>query len=158
MQPRLTRLEHCPACAKPSAGEWERCIFCGHSLLSGGIEQWRTVYHPYSYADAMLASAALRANGVTVRVETGNLLMRHGGVVQVAADEHPIAREVLRRVRGVRTDTEYLEWQQLKRRRGARSRLLIGAIAAGTAIAAGVALYLFHAADADRPAITRTAR
>lgn len=157
MRDAMTRLEHCPACRKPAAGEGPHCIFCGHSLMIGSISQWRTVYHPYSYADAMLASAALQANGLAVRMEHGNLITRHGGVVQVAADEHPIAREVLRRVRGVRTDTEYLEWQQLKRRR-ASFRLLIGAVAAGTALAAGLVLYIVNAGQAEKPPITRTAR
>jgi hypothetical protein len=61
--------------------------------------------------------------------------------VQVADGEHLVAQEVLRLVRGVRTDTEYLEWQHLKHRRHMRKGLLIGALAAlATAVAFGLAL------------------
>lgn len=160
--PAFQRLEYCPACSRQAAGTWGRCIFCGHSLLLETVSEWRAVYHPYSYADAMLATGALRANGVTARLQQCNLervlLGRQGGVVQVAADEHVVAREVLRRLRGVRTDTEYLEWQALKGRRTLRARLLIGALAAGTALAAGAMLALFSGGIEAEAASTQSAR
>ena len=56
-------------------------------------------------------------------------------------NEHLAAQEVLRKLRGVRTDTEYLEWQELKRRRGSTRRMIFAAMAAVTAsvaIAAGL--------------------
>ena len=128
-----------------AAGDGDNCIFCGASLLLRPVSSWRSVYHPYSYADALLASATLQAHGLTARLKHSNLervLLGHvGSVVEVAEGEHLFAQEVLRQVRGVRTDTEYLEWQQLKHAARRRRRALIGAVAAATAsaaIAAGV--------------------
>ncbi len=146
--PPVQRLSECAACGKPAAGNGDRCIFCGAGLLLETVNDWRIVYHPYSYADAMLATAALRANGVTTRFQHCNaervLLGRAGGVVQVAADEQLAAREVLRLVRGVRTDPEYLEWQAVKRRRP-RMLLLVVALAAGATITCGLLLHLLSA-------------
>lgn len=139
------RREQCPACDKPAAGDGDCCIFCGASLRLLPVSAWRSVYHPYSYADALLASATLQAHGLTARLKHSNVervLMGHvGSVIEVAEGQHLQAQEVLRQVRGVRTDTEYLEWQQLKQAARRRRRLLIGAVAAATAsaaIAAGV--------------------
>ena len=57
-----------------------------------------------------------------------------GSVIEVAEGQHLFAQEVLRQLRGVRTDTEYLEWHELKHRK--RRRTLITAVAAVTATAA----------------------
>ena len=142
--PEAQRSSHCPACGMAAAGDGPACIFCGAGLITQCVREWRAVYHPHSYADAMLATAALQANGVTTRLQQCNLSRvlfgQAGGVVQVAADEHPLAREVLRQVRGVRTDTEYLEWQAIKRRAG-RNAPIVAALAAGAVLAAGI---LFH--------------
>lgn len=138
------RASHCHACGKPAAGDGERCIFCGAGLMRVAVSSWRGVYHPYSYADALLASATLQAHGLTARLRHGSiervLLGNVGGVVEVAEGEHLMAQEVLRQLRGVRTDTEYLEWQALKQRPRRRQRLLLGALAAAaaTAVAAGL--------------------
>lgn len=154
------RHEYCPACRKPAAGDGEHCIFCGAGLLTLPVNQWRAVYHAYSYADALLATSALKSHGLTARLScagaeralTGNA----NGVVQVASGEHLRAQEVLRQIRGVRTDTEYLEWQALKGRAAMRRGILIGAIAA-LAAAAGVAVSLVAQAP-DRPASARSDR
>ena len=136
-------MDHCPKCAMPAAGDGARCIFCGHSLILQTVEDWRTVYHPYSYADAMLATATLQAHGCTARLRHSNVervLLGHvGSSVEVASDEHLFAQEVLRQLKGVRTDTEYLEWQELKAQRKRRKAFWIGALAAATASAALVA-------------------
>ncbi|MEZ5993972.1 MAG: hypothetical protein R3E76_16685 [Planctomycetota bacterium] len=135
----------CYACGQPAAGECDRCIFCGSSLLLETVSNWRSVYHPYSYADALLANSTLLAHGLTARLRHSNVervLMGHvGSVIEVAEGEHLAAQEVLRKLRGVRTDTEYLEWQELKRRRGSTRRMIFAAMAAVTAsvaIAAGL--------------------
>lgn len=139
------RRDTCPACGQPAAGDGDQCIFCGASLRLLPVSAWRSVYHPYSYADALLASATLQAHGLTARLKHSNVervLMGHvGSVIEVAEGQHLQAQEVLRQVRGVRTDTEYLEWQQLKQAARRRRRMLIGAVAAATAsaaIAAGI--------------------
>lgn len=134
------RREQCPACGKPAAGDGDCCIFCGAGLLLLPVNGWRSVYHPYSYADALLASATLQAHGLTARLKHSNVeraLLGHvGSVVEVAEGDHLFAQELLRQLRGVRTDTEYLEWQQLKHAARRRRRVLIGAVAAATASAA----------------------
>jgi hypothetical protein len=144
-----------------AAGDGERCIFCGAGLLLESVSEWRAVYHPHSYADAMLATAALRANGVTTRLQQCNatrvLFGQGGGIVQVAADEHAVAREVLRQVRGVRTDTEYLEWQALKHR-PQRIGLVLVAVAAGAALAAGMLLHILRDGATAPAAPKQTAR
>ena len=134
------RASQCYASGQPAAGEGERCIFCGAALMLETVAHWRSVYHPYSYADALLANATLQAHGLTARLRHSNVervLMGHvGSVVEVAEGDHLFAQEVLRQLRGVRTDTEYLEWQELKRRKGRNRRLLVSAVAAATAAAA----------------------
>ncbi len=79
------------------------------------------------------------------------------GVVQVAQGDHLRAQEVLRQIRGVRTDTEYLEWQAIKHGRKVKRGLLIGAIAA-LAAASSMAVALLSTAPERpevRPAQTR---
>lgn len=71
------------------------------------------------------------------------------GVVQVAQGDHLRAQEVLRQIRGVRTDTEYLEWQAIKHSRRVKRGLLIGAIAALAAAASITAALL--STDLERP-------
>lgn len=127
------RAAQCTACGKPAAGDGDNCIFCGRGLLSSRVAGWRSVYHPYSYCDALLANATLQAHGVNVRVQHERLLTRH--VVEVAEGEHLFAQEVLRQLRGVRTDTEYREWHELKQR-GTRRILLLCAVVAATATVA----------------------
>jgi hypothetical protein len=138
---KITRCETCPACRQPAAGEGERCIFCGASLLSETVSTWRAVYHSYSYADGHLAVAALRAHGINARVQQGSLerviMGNTGSVVQVAEGEHQQACALLRNLRGVRTDTEYQEWLALKARRQTRKAVLIGAVTAALAAALG---------------------
>jgi hypothetical protein len=154
------RLEHCSECGIAAAGDGPRCIFCGAGLMLEPVKQWRALYHPYSYADALLATAALKANGVTARLQQWDaerMLLGRGGVVQVAADEHMVAREVLRKLRGVRTDTEYLEWQAL-RAKPMRLGLLIGALAAGAVIAAGIIFHLLSEAAPAQPVQRQSAR
>ena len=133
------RRNSCRDCSKPAAGDGEHCIFCGASLMLQQVHCWRSVYHPYSYADALLCNATLQAHGVTVRLKHSNVervfLGHVGSVVEVAEGEHLYAQEVLRQLRGVRTDTEYLEWQELKYR-ARRRRVLAGTVAAATATAA----------------------
>lgn len=133
-------MHECPACAMPATGDGDRCIFCGNSLLLETVSTWRKVYHPYSYADAMLAHATLQAHGLTARHQHSNmervLNSNAGGVIEVAEGDHLYAQEVLRQLRGVRTDTEYLEWQEWRDRKIRRRRALIGAFATATATAA----------------------
>lgn len=123
-----------------AAGEGDRCIFCGNSLLLETVSTWRKVYHPYSYADAMLAHAALQAHGLIARHEHSNmervLNSNAGGVIEVAEGDHLYAQEVLRQLRGVRMDTEYREWQEFRDRKARRKRALIGVVATATATAA----------------------
>lgn len=111
---------------------------------------WRAVYHPYSYADAMLATSALQSHGFNARMSLQSaertLTGVARGVVQVADGEHLRAQEVLRQLRGVRTDTEFVEWQELKHRRRLRRGLLIGALAA-LATAAGIGAALIVEAE-----------
>jgi len=142
----LQRQDRCSACGQPAAGDGDRCIFCGAGLLSTVVPLWRSVYHPYSYADGLLANAALLAHGVTTRLKHGSLdrvlSSNLTTVVEVAEGEHLFAQEVLRQLRGVRTDTEYREWQQIKQRARHR-RLIAGAFAAATAGAALAGLVLW---------------
>lgn len=156
MQGTFQRLDHCPACRKPAAGEGERCIFCGTSLLTRHVG-WRAVYHAYSYADAWLATSVLQSHGLAARMTSSGAARALTGagqsIVQVADGDHWAAQEVLRQVRGVRTDTEYLEWQQLKHSRQMRKGLLIGALAAFAA-AAGLGAALIANAPEPEPAAT----
>ena len=126
-----------------AAGDGDRCIFCGNSLLIETVSNWRKVYQPYSYADAMLANATLQAHGLTTRHQQSNmeriLHCNAGGIIEVAEDEHLYAQEVLRQLRGVRTDTEYLEWQEMKDRKARRKRALLVAVATATAALAAAA-------------------
>jgi hypothetical protein len=147
-EPIGQRATHCDACGKPAAGDGDRCIFCGRGLLSLRVAGWRSVYHPYSYSDALLANATLQAHGVNARVQHERLLTRQ--VVEVAEGEHLFAQEVLRQLRGVRTDTEYREWTELKQR-GARRRLLACAMAAAAATVA-IAGLIAWAAQSQREA------
>jgi hypothetical protein len=134
------RASECRACGQAAAGDGDRCIFCGSSLLQEFVSSWRSVYHAYSYADGLLANATLMAHGVNVRLKHERPLMGHvGSVVEVAEGEHLFAQEVLRQLRGVRTDTEYREWHELKNRRLKR-KLMLCAMAAATATAAVIAL------------------
>ncbi|MBE7492086.1 MAG: hypothetical protein HS108_10075 [Planctomycetes bacterium] len=154
MRDTFRRLDVCPACGKPAAGEGDQCIFCGAGLLTKAVG-WRAVYHAYSYADAMLATSALQSHGLSARM-TCNLGERaltgaSHGVVQVADGDHIAAREVLRQLRGVRTDTEYLEWQELKHRRHVKRGLLLGTLAA-LAAAAGFGAVLLAATAETEPA------
>jgi hypothetical protein len=146
LQPHRQRLEQCPACANPAAGDGDRCIFCGAGLVSSSVAAWRGVYHPYSYADGLLANATLLAHGVTTRLKQGTLervlLGNMGTVVEVAEGEHLYAQEVLRQLRGVRTDTEFREWQDLKQR-NLRRRIIMGTVAAATATAALAGMVLW---------------
>ncbi|MBX3474622.1 MAG: hypothetical protein KF754_09590 [Planctomycetes bacterium] len=148
------RLQTCPACGKPAAGDGDHCIFCGANLLAG-VVGWRSVYHPYSYADAMLATSALQSHGFNARVSVGLserwLTGNARGVVQVADGEHLHAQEVLRQLRGVRTDTEFREWHEIKHRRTLRRGLMIGTLAA-LATAAGVAAMLMQAPATEEAA------
>ncbi|MBZ0135058.1 MAG: hypothetical protein K8I27_01640 [Planctomycetes bacterium] len=130
----------------PASGEGDRCIICGNSLLLETVSNWRKVYHPYSYADAMLAHATLQAHGLTARHLHSNmervLCSNAGGVIVVAEGEHLFAQEVLRQLRGVRTDTEYMEWQECKQRKARRRRIIMGAVAATAALGAAAVLGL----------------
>ena len=83
--------------------------------IAGGIE----------LLDGALIRAALRPSAAA----------RLGQLLLVESVDSTNA-EVLRQLRGVRTDTEYLEWQELKRRKGRNRRLLVSAVAAATAAAA----------------------
>jgi len=113
--------------------------------LESRLVRWRNVYHASNSVDAWLAKSALELHGVCVRIrdEHASRMMLHGHsrvVVEAAEGDHLLAQEVLRQVRGVRTDTEFLEWQEIKRRRSPVRRMVMGAltaIAAATAIAAG---------------------
>jgi hypothetical protein len=145
------RSDQCRACGQPAAGDGGRCIFCGSSLLLERIYTWRSVYHPYSYADGLLANATLQAHGVNTRLRHERMLIgQAAGVVEVAEGEHLFAQEVLRQLRGVRTDTEYREWQEFKQRR-AKHRLMWCIVATATAAAAITALWL-HARGTVEPA------
>lgn len=134
------RASQCFACGKPAAGEGPRCIFCGASLLVETVSHWRSVYHPRSQGDALLADATLKAHGLVARLRQSNIervLLGHVGcVIEVAEGDHLIAQEVLRQLRGIRTDTEFLEWQHLKSQKGRGRRILIGLLAVATATAA----------------------
>jgi hypothetical protein len=130
----------CPRCRRETSGDGERCIFCWASLTSKPM-RWRNVYHAVNSIDAWLAKSALESHGVCVRIkdEHASRMMLHGHtnmVVEAAEGDHWLAQEVLRQVRGVRTDTEYLEWQELKRRRSPLRKLVIGALAVVAAAAA----------------------
>ena len=132
----------CHRCSRESSGGSERCIFCWAPLTSRPV-RWRNVYHAVNSIDAWLAKSALESHGVCVRIkdEHASRMMLHGHtnmVVEAAEGDHWLAQEVLRQVRGVRTDTEYLEWQELKRRRSPQRRLLMGAMAVLAAAAAAV--------------------
>ncbi|MCC6465814.1 MAG: hypothetical protein IT463_10780 [Planctomycetes bacterium] len=132
--------DHCPACLRPIAGDGDRCIFCGAGLRREAVTTWRSVYHPHSYADAVLAACALRSHGLTARLSIGSadraLTGCTAGVVQVAEGEHLQAQEVVWQLRGVRTDAEYREWQQIKHGRAARRGMLVAALAALAAVGA----------------------
>lgn len=147
----------CPKCSREGSGEGDRCIFCWASLASNPV-RWRNVYHAVNSIDAWLAKSALESHGVCVRIkdEHAARMMLHGHanvVVEAAEGDHWLAQEVLRQVRGVRTDTEYLEWQELKRRRSPARKLLIGAIAVAVAAAAAVVTgtVLTHTTPNNRP-------
>ncbi|MBK9975779.1 MAG: hypothetical protein IPP14_13495 [Planctomycetes bacterium] len=125
------------------------------------MRNWRAVYHAYSYADGLLATSALRSYGLVARMACQGaervLMGSAHGVVQVAQGDHLLAQEVLRQIRGVRTDTEYLEWQAIKHGRKVKRGLLIGAIAA-LAAASSMAVALLSTAPERpevRPAQTR---
>ena len=148
----------CPKCARESSGESERCIFCWASLSPRPV-RWRNVYHAVNSIDAWLAKSALESHGVCVRIkdEHASRMMLHGHanmVVEAAEGDHWLAQEVLRQVRGVRTDTEYLEWQELKRRRSPLRKLFIGALAVVAAAAAATVTgtLLTHTSPGSRPA------
>ena len=105
--------------------------------------RWRNVYHAANSVDAWLAKSALESHGVCVRIrdEHTTRMMLHGHantVVEAAEGDHWLAQEVLRQVRGVRTDTEFLEWQELKRRHSPQRKFLIGAMTVLAAAAAAV--------------------
>lgn len=147
----------CPRCKRESSGESERCIFCWAPLASKPM-RWRNVYHAVNSVDAWLAKSALESHGVCVRIkdEHAARMMLHGHanvVVEAAEGDHWLAQEVLRQVRGVRTDTEYLEWQELKRRRSPARKLLIGALAmlAAAAAATITGTLLTHGSPNARP-------
>jgi len=132
----------CPKCLRESSGASDRCIFCWAQLNPVPL-RWRNVYHAVNSVDAWLAKSALESHGVCVRIkdEHAARMMLHGHanvVVEAAEGDHWLAQEVLRQVRGVRTDTEYLEWQELKRRRSPQRKLLMGALAMLAATAAAV--------------------
>lgn len=139
-----SRPEHCPSCGKPATGSEERCIFCWKSLAAPqAVTRWRDVYHAASSADALLANSTLASYGLTTRIRDEHfqrlMLGAAGGVVQVAEEQHLTAKEVLRQVRGVRTDTEYLEWQALKQRGAKRRRRAKVALALAVSVfAAGL--------------------
>jgi len=147
---RATRLPDCPACGRPAAVEGQSCIFCGTTLVVRAVAAWRPVYHAYSYTDGWLATTALISHGLTARMSGQSadraLTGAQHGVVQVADGQHLEAQEVLRLIRGVRTDTEYVEWQALKHRRRVRRGLIVGVLAALAAAVAFMALL----ADAPR--------
>lgn len=147
----------CPKCARESSSDGERCIFCWAALDAKPV-RWRNVYHAVNSVDAWLAKSALESHGVCVRIkdEHAARMMLHGHsnvVVEAAEGDHWLAQEVLRQVRGVRTDTEYLEWQELKRRRSPARKLFIGAVAVVVAAAAAVitGTVLTHSAPSSRP-------
>ncbi len=149
MEPELTRAEDCPKCEQPAAGESQRCIFCGHSLMLETIRSWRTVYTPSSYADAMLASTALESHGLVCHVQQCSiqrLFAKAPTSVMVAKADYMQAQEVVRQVRGVRTDTEYLEWQEIKRRREGKKRLWVALIAAA-AVSTGLIVAMIKSQD-----------
>lgn len=135
----------CPSCNKPVTSA-ERCIFCGSSLrFSLAPARWKTVYHAYNSTDAQLARATLASHGLTVRIRDENgsvgMVLGHGAtVIEALEDETHRARQVLREVRGIRTDTEYLEWQALKNE--GRSRFWLRLVAAG--LVASVTALLAH--------------
>lgn len=124
--------------------------------------RWRNVYHAYNSVDALLAKSVLESHGVTVRIrdENASRMMLHGhgaAVVEAAEGEHLHAQEVLRQVRGVRTDTEFLEWQSLKHRVGLGRKLALGAVTALAALAACAAGAWLASLAADTP-VERPAR
>ncbi len=103
--------------------------------------RWRNVYHAYNNIDALLAKSALESHGVTVRIrdENASRMMLHGhaaAVVQAAEGQHLRAQEVLRQIRGVRTDTEFLEWQSVKHRHSLARKIALGTAAALAALVA----------------------
>lgn len=136
----------CPKCRKPAAGDGDNCIFCGNSLQCQPILAWRSVYHAYSYADAILATSALQSHGLAARLSVQGaeraLMGASHGIVMVADGQHLRAQELLRQLRGVRTDTEYLEWQAIKGRQRLRKRVLASALAALAVAMAAAAVTL----------------
>ncbi|KAA0210982.1 hypothetical protein EDM80_12820 [bacterium] len=131
----------CPRCRKLCDAGGEFCIHCWAALSTAPV-RWRHVYHAVNHVDAWLAKNTLELHGVAARIrdEHATRMMLHGhgnAVVEAAESDHLLAREVLRQVRGVRTDTEFLEWQELKHRRPAR-KILLGALALLAAAAAAV--------------------
>lgn len=131
----------CPRCRLLCEAGSEHCIRCWTSLSKAPV-RWRNVYHAVNHIDAWLAKNTLEMHGVAARIrdEHATRMMLHGhgnAVVEAAESDHLLAREVLRQVRGVRTDTEFLEWQELKHRRPTR-KILLGALALLAAAAAAV--------------------
>lgn len=126
--------------------------------------RWRNVYHATNSVDAWLAKSALESHGVCARIrdEHAARLMLHGHsntVVEAAEGDHLLAQEVLRQVRGVRTDTEFLEWQELTRRRSPQRKILLGAMsllaAAAAALVTGSMLNHFSFGKASSQTVTR---
>jgi hypothetical protein len=145
-----------------ATGDWERCIFCGATLMLETVSHWRSVYHPYSYADALLAQATLQAHGLHARHQHSNLerilMGKGGGVIEVAEGDHLFAQEVLRQLRGVRTDTEYREWQEYRHRRPGFRRALLTAVVAATATAALGAAAVWALIPDGKPGARQTER
>lgn len=115
----------CPACSRLSECGSERCIFCWAPLESR-LVRWRNVYHASNSVDAWLAKSALELHGVCVRIrdEHASRMMLHGHsrvVVEAAEGDRLLRKRFCEGGRGVRTDTEFLEWQEIKRRPVARA-------------------------------------
>lgn len=151
----------CPRCRRLCESGSERCIHCWAALSNRPV-RWRHVYHAVNHVDAWLAKNTLELHGVAARIrdEHATRMMLHGhgnAVVEAAESDHWLAREVLRQVRGVRTDTEFLEWQELKQRKPAR-RILLGALALLAAAAAAVGGSMLASALSVEPVESRPSR
>ncbi|MCC6572407.1 MAG: hypothetical protein IT462_01335 [Planctomycetes bacterium] len=157
MEQRFTKPDFCPGCGRDTSSSDAHCIFCWQEFRAPELVRWRNVYHAYNNVDALLAKSALESHGVTVRIrdENASRMMLHGhgmAVVQAVEGEHLQAQEVLRQIRGVRTDTEFVEWQSVKHRLGLGRMIALGTLTALAALAACAAgAWLSGAFESDAP-------
>lgn len=154
---------NCPRCGRGTSSGPDHCIFCWREFRPPSLVRWRNVYHAYSPVDALLAKSALESHGVTARIrdENASRMMLHGhglAVVQAAEGEHLRAQEVLRQIRGVRTDTEFLEWQAIKHGVGLGRKIVLGTLAALAALAACAAGAWLASGGAEDTGVERPAR